>query len=84
MINKLSDDDKRLVDLRNRFTYHKPFGTQPERYEEIRNAYLQLSVLLISECPESRELSVAITNLEQSSMWANASIARNEKEQTGE
>lgn len=28
-------------------------------------------------CPESREKSLAVTNLEESVMWANASIARN-------
>jgi len=29
-------------------------------------------------CPDSREKSVAITKLEESIMWANAAIARNE------
>lgn len=27
-------------------------------------------------CPDSRELSLAITKLEEAIMWANASIAR--------
>jgi hypothetical protein len=34
--------------------------------------------MLINDlCPESREKSLAITNLEQAVMWANAAIARN-------
>jgi hypothetical protein len=34
--------------------------------------------LLLELCPESRELALASTNLEQCVMWANAAIARNE------
>lgn len=80
MINKLDENDKRVLDIENRFTYHKPVAGQPERYEEIRDVSKKLAILLISECPESRELSLALTNLEQAVFWANASIARNEKE----
>ena len=69
-----------IEDLQNRFTYHVPKNDQPERYEWIRNEFLELALFLVHNCPQSRELSVALTNLEQASMWANASIARNEKE----
>ena len=69
--------------LTNNFTYHKPTESQPERYEAIRDKALELGILLATYCPASRELSVALTNLEDAVMWANASIARNEKE-TGE
>ncbi len=42
--------------------------------------------MMNSLCPESREKSLAITNLQQSVMWANASIAINEEDKrpTGE
>jgi hypothetical protein len=60
------------------FTYHPPKDGQPERYECIRAAYRELANLLVANCPPSRELSVALTDLETSVMWANASIARNE------
>jgi hypothetical protein len=30
-----------------------------------------------NNCPDSREKSLAMTNLEQAVMWANAAIARN-------
>ena len=66
--------------LENDFTYHRPFGNQPERYEELRSKAKELAFLIVTSCPESRELSVALTNLEQAVFWANASIARNEKE----
>ena len=60
------------------FTYHPPKGDQPERYIKLRDAAKEFA-FLIDECvPDSREKSVAMTNLEQVVMWANAGIARNE------
>jgi len=60
------------------FTYHAPKGTQAERYVAIRNAAKTYAELLVHLCPESRELSLALTHLEEVVMWSNASIARNE------
>lgn len=73
-------NEKEESDLDNRFSYHKPISDQSERYEEIRGSAKQLAKLFMLTCPRSRELSLALTNLEQSVMWANASIARNETE----
>lgn len=67
-------------DITNRFTYHKPFDDQSERYAEIRAMACDLAMEILGLCPESRERSLAITNLEQAVMWANASIAKNENE----
>lgn len=66
------------VDVVNRFTYHPPKDGQSERYEALRAAGQHLAHLINNLCPESREKSLAITQLEQAIMWANASIARNE------
>lgn len=66
--------------LENNFTYH-PIKTellQDHRYQEIRRNAKEFAELLYQFCPPSRELSLAITNLEQSVFWANAAIARNE------
>lgn len=62
------------------FVYHKPFGSQPERYVAIREKAKELATLIQSATPQSREQSVALTNLQQAVMWANASIAINERE----
>lgn len=67
------------ADLRNRFTYRAPFGDQPERYQAIRSLAVLMSTRIDELCPDSREKSLAITHLEQTVMWANASIARNEQ-----
>ncbi len=64
--------------IENAFTYHAPKGDQAERYTALREKGKELALLMVETCPVSRELSLALTNLEDSIMWANASIARNE------
>ena len=71
------DPDQQL-DINNRFTYHEPKPDQPPRYREIRDTAKGLAEAITAKCPPSRERSLALTNLEQSVMWANAAIARNE------
>lgn len=63
----------------NNFVYHKPVEGQQERYVRIRDNARSYAGLLATNCPESRELSLALTHLEDVVMWANAAIARNEK-----
>ena len=65
------------ADLDNRFTYHPPTGDQANRYTTIRELAHDFAVTLDALCPDSRELSLAITHLEETVMWANAAIARN-------
>lgn len=64
--------------LDNNFMYHSPKGDQGERYVAIRGQAKELAETLLKLCPPSRELSKAMTELEDAVMWANASIARNE------
>jgi len=52
-------------DLWIRFTYHAPKEGQPERYQLIRNHAYELADLISTLCPESRELSLAITKIEE-------------------
>ena len=65
-------------ELENSFTYHAPKNDQPQRYEAIRNKAKELAHMFDELCPDSREKSIAQTNLEQAVMWANKSIACNE------
>ena len=65
-------------DLLKRFTYHPPKNNQPERYKIIREEAHKLAVGISIMAPKSRELALALTNLEQFVFWANAAIARNE------
>jgi hypothetical protein len=66
------------AELAKRFTYHAPKGDQAGRYERIRSEAHDLALVIDELAPDSREKSLAITNLEEAVMWANAAIARNE------
>lgn len=70
--------EQQSADLNKRFTYHAPKGDQPERYQELRAAARDLAALIVASTPPSREQSLALTHLEETCFWANASIARNE------
>lgn len=65
-------------ELERRFTYHPPKESQPQRYEQLRATAKLFAELIVQLTPFSREQSLALTNLEQAVMWANAAIARNE------
>ena len=62
----------------NNFTYHPPQDGQPARYTSIREQAKALASHMECNCPVSRELSLALTKLEEAVFWANAAIARNE------
>lgn len=62
------------------FVYHAPFGTQQERFIALRGKAKELADLIQGSCPPSREMSTALTNIQQAVMWANAAIAINEQE----
>lgn len=68
-----------MSDFEKIYRYHKPTGDQAERYQMIRDKARELAELIRDACPASRERSLAFTKLEEASMWANASIARNEE-----
>ena len=66
-------------DLEKRFTYHPPTEGQPELYQIIRATARNFARDLLTMVPEGRELSLAITKLEEVVFWANAGIARHEE-----
>jgi len=66
------------TELQNRFTYHSPKSGQPEKYQALREKARELATLIVNLTPESREQSLAITELENAIFWANAAIARRE------
>jgi len=73
---KISDDEKYW--LQTAFTYHPPKPDQVPRYNAIRDYAGAFAAVILERCPPSRERALALTALEESVMWGNASIARNE------
>ena len=68
------------LQIEEAFTHHPPFGDQAKRYVEIRDHGKSLAHLIDKHCPDSFEKYQALERLRESIMWANASIACNEKE----
>ena len=61
------------------FTYHKPSGDQPRKYQRIRDYAKSLGLIINEECPESEDKRFALMYLQQAVMCANASIAIHDK-----
>lgn len=58
-------------------TNHTPPEPKIADIELLRTSAKELGHLIVDICPEGREKSLAITDLESTLMWAVASIARN-------
>lgn len=63
-------------ELAARFTYHPPTERQAELYEDIRSRAYNLALWLDEVVPDSREKSLAFTDLDHLVQHANAAIAR--------
>lgn len=63
-------------DAERNLTNHTPTDEQIVDIENLRVRVKYLAEHIDDKCPDSREKSLALTNLEQTVMWAVASIAR--------
>jgi hypothetical protein len=77
-VEKYPIGDEMFDRIENTFVYHAPKADQLPRYEAIRNKARGFALQLVNMCPPSRELSLALTHLEEAVMQANAAIARHE------
>lgn len=66
------------ADLDNRFDFHPATDVTGPKHEIVRHVMKECAELLVGHVPPGRELSLAITALEEAMMWANAGIARNQ------
>jgi hypothetical protein len=56
------------------FEYQRPNEEQVSAIEVVRSGCAYLLAILEAHVPAGRQRSLAITNLEQTSMWANKGI----------
>lgn len=63
--------------IENSFKFHNMTDAQKERAEKLRTAAREFALMIDELCPESREKSVALTDLETSQMYAVKAIAVN-------
>ena len=59
------------------FEYHAPNPENVLDLVQIRQDAKRFAITIAERCPESRELSIALTKLEEVVMFANAAIVRN-------
>jgi hypothetical protein len=65
----------RDIDIEELFTFHPPTGDQPDRYVAIRGAAKVFANTVLSNCPSCADRAVAIREIREAVMVANASIA---------
>jgi hypothetical protein len=69
------------AEINKRFNYHQPQSDEViDRLKNIRKYAHNFANLINYSVPQSRELSLALTKLEEAMFWANAGIARNQEE----
>ena len=75
-MNEYSIDQERLD---NDFIYHAPCcQEQIDKFQAVRNVFRETAEFLMANVPPSRELAVALTQLELSNFAAITGIARKE------
>lgn len=65
--------------IENNFKSHALDQEGMEKLDQVRNKCKELAELIEDIVPNSREKSVAFTNLEQVMFWSNAGISRDRK-----
>jgi hypothetical protein len=60
------------------FAYHKPSPEGLARINALRESFSVTKAMIETQCPESRQRSVAITELETSAMWAIKAVVFND------
>lgn len=66
------------------YAYHKPSEEGMDKINQLREAFSNTDKLINELCPNSRQKSIAITNNEQTAMWAIKAVVFNDPKSTVE
>jgi hypothetical protein len=66
--------------MKKTYAYHKPSKAGLNTITMLRVAFSQMHDMIEGVCPQSRERSVALTELETTAMWAIKSVVCNDQE----
>lgn len=64
--------------MKKTYAYHKPSQEGLETIQMFRQAYSAMHATIEKFAPDSRERSIALTNLETSAMWAIKAVVCND------
>lgn len=67
-----------IADIEHRFTNHPPVGDTGATLDLLTQAFIAIGKVLNDRLPDGREKSLAITKLEETSMWSKAAVARHQ------
>lgn len=70
-----SEEDRKL---RRDLTNHTPSEEAQEDMEQLRRGFKSAALRIIRFVPDGREKSLALTKVEEATMWAMAGIARSD------
>jgi hypothetical protein len=68
------------MNMKKTYAYHKPSTAGIEKITTLREAFSTLHDQIEALAPNSREKSVALTNLETTAMWAVKAVVCNDPE----
>jgi len=60
------------------YAYHKPSNDGMAKITKLREVFSEVERVIKEVCPESRQRSVALTNNEQTAMWAIKAVVFND------
>jgi hypothetical protein len=60
------------------YAYHAPSPDGLEKITRLRSAFSEMERIILEVCPNSRHRSLAITNNEQTAMWAIKAVVFND------
>lgn len=76
-MNSPHQKDQLRARLDNDHVYHAPPDEETvQKYQQLRDKAKELALLMVESCPLGRELSTALTKVEEAVFHANAGIAR--------
>lgn len=70
-----------LEDIAHRFAFHAATNEEKRNaHSSVRQACSDVAHFMNNKLPDGREKSLAVTKLEEAMFWANAALARDNKE----
>lgn len=66
--------------VKKTYAYHKPSAEGLDKISQLREAFSRMHNIIEELAPNSREKSVALTNLETTAMWAIKAVVCNDPE----
>jgi|ERR1044071_561421 len=75
---QVTEQELATMPIEKAFAYHKPSPDGLTKVNALREAFSAVKAAIETHCPESRQRSVALTELETAAMWAIKAVVFND------